>query len=187
MEEEQKNTESDSLEEELQPGKHTGLGEEVDKVLDEEYGNHVEENYGEILTPEEQRMYENKIKMLHLADKYNQVMGKGPGQGKKTDPHHLHEYGAALIGGSFVTLGFLYHETFFTFYIIGMLAVFSKSLELGNFKGDQKLFRLIRNHPVWYIAGGLLFTLMFLGAGYTLPTGFEVSLTGIVLHSLLGM
>lgn len=166
---------------------YTGLGSDVDKVLEAELENGDEKTYDDVLNDKEKQIYENRIKQLHLQDKYERMVDDKVRNGKKVDPHHLHEYGAAFIGASLVTLGFLYQETFFGLYIVGLILTFSKSLEIGNIKGDTRLVKLIRNHPLWYILGGMIFIILFIGAGYTIPNGFEVSLTGIVVHGILGI
>lgn len=139
----------------------------------------LDEVVKELFTEKERNILENKIHSLGTLQKY----ATKAGDPQKAE-HWLHEEYTFFIGSFLVTTGFLYDKVFLTFYVIGMMMLFGWSAKM--FPDDTKVVKLVRNHPLWYIAAGLIWTLLFVSRGYPIPA-IDLSLTELVVTSLLGL
>jgi len=91
----------------------------------------------------------------------------------RTDPkeegHKFHEAYTMMIAMGMIAAGFLYSGMFMSLYILGVLYVLYDNAKFLPGEKDSWFARLTSNHPRFYILGGIVTGLLFLGAGYEFP------------------
>jgi len=122
------------------------------------------ENLGMKPSDERDEVEEKVSKMMEVLE-----LAQGRSREQPDEGHEFHEAYTMLISASLVSAGFLYSGMFMSLYILGILYVVYDNAKF--LPGEKKSYfaKLTSNHPRFYILGGIVSALLFLGAGFEFP------------------
>ena len=112
---------------------------------------------------DEKKQVEGQLKLLGIK---HSVMASDGLLTKKGKFVNYHEWHALVAGAGLVGLGHLYSGTFVLIYLLLMVKAIGDRITGNRSKG---LIKEIGKELQYYIVGGFVTSLIFLGAGYPIP------------------